>query len=136
MAHRLLPLTGMASVRELIDRFCEAWNAHDPDALAAVWAEDGELNHPWGFHAVGRDAIRELLTREHRGAMAATTIRVDALSESANAANAFADVAGVLENVSAPNGRPYSMPYEFSAMFVRGGDGWLIRTMTPMANPR
>lgn len=120
----------------VLGRFCEAWNRHDPELLAQLWADDGELNHPWGFRAVGREAIRELLEKEHRGAMASSSMRLDIRDSRVSEDTAFADVDGVLENVAAPNGKPYTLSYELSAMFRRVGGDWRIRTMTPVANPR
>jgi hypothetical protein len=43
---------------------------------------------------------------------------------------------GVLDGVLAPNGRTYSLPHTISAMFVANADGWQIRAMAPVANPR
>jgi steroid delta-isomerase-like uncharacterized protein len=41
------------------DATYEAWNAHDPDAVAAVFAEDAELQDAGNPEpVVGRDAIR------------------------------------------------------------------------------
>jgi uncharacterized protein (TIGR02246 family) len=41
------------------DATYEAWNAHDPDAVAAVFAEDAELRDAGNPEPVlGRDAIR------------------------------------------------------------------------------
>jgi uncharacterized protein (TIGR02246 family) len=66
----------MHDIERTIERFCDAWNRHDVDALAALWAEDGELNHPWGTRSVGRAAVREALTNEHTGAMADSRLAV------------------------------------------------------------
>ena len=126
----------MAHLDRLLDRFCSAWNEHDLDALASIWSEDGELNHPWGYRAVGRKAIRDILARDHRGSMAASTIRLGLDRAQIDEETALADLAGTLEGVVAPNGRQYTLSYEISAMFVRHGEEWQIRTMTPVANPR
>jgi steroid delta-isomerase-like uncharacterized protein len=34
---------GPAEIRELLQRETDAWNAHDPDAVAACYAEDAEV---------------------------------------------------------------------------------------------
>jgi steroid delta-isomerase-like uncharacterized protein len=52
--------TLLAHTREINDRTYAAWNAHDPDAVAAVFAEDAvlvEIGRPEPFR--GRAAIRE-----------------------------------------------------------------------------
>lgn len=122
----------MNTVDDTLVRFCDAWNQHDAGKLAALWTEDGELNHPWGTRAEGRAAIRELLAEEHSQTMAGSRLRVVRVKAIPSGPNVLADVEGVLEDVTAPNGRRYEMPYVISAMFVKTDAGWRIRTMTPM----
>ena len=126
----------MAELEETLARFCEAWNRHDVEGLAALWVEDGELNHPWGFHAVGRPAILKLLAEEHRTSMAASELSIVRISTRGEENSALADIETLLSGVRAPNGRSYDLNARLSAMFVRSGDSWQIRTMTPTANAR
>jgi uncharacterized protein (TIGR02246 family) len=126
----------MDSLEQTIARFCDAWNRHDARELAALWVEDGELNHPWGRRGVGRDAIRELLLAEHADTMAASELTVQRIATHAATDTATAEIDAVLKGVRAPNGRPYDLPAVMSALFVRSDQGWQIRTMTPLANPR
>ena len=92
--------------------------------------------HPWGARAVGRDAIRELLEREHAASMAQSTIQLATNVTSTGERTTVAEMRGVLEGVLAPNGRSYSLPHTISAMFVADGDRWQIRAMAPVANAR
>lgn len=126
----------MRDVQATMRQFEEAWNRHDADALAAMWTEDGELDHPWGFRAVGREAIRRLLADEHAGAMRASVLRVTDVSAREETPNVVADVEGILEQVHAPNGRPYDLRHRLSVMFVPSDEEWRIRVMTAVANPR
>ena len=128
----------MHSLQETIERFCDAWNRHDAGELAAMWSDTGELNHPWGFHRVGREAIRELLLAEHAGSMAQSRLSVREISTNGDARSMAAEIRAVLEGVRAPNGRAYDLPHVMSALFVRAGvdDEWRIRSMTPLPNPR
>ncbi len=49
-----------ARTREVNDRTYAAWNAHDPDAVAAVFAEDAVVWEAGGIEqARGRPAIRD-----------------------------------------------------------------------------
>jgi uncharacterized protein (TIGR02246 family) len=121
---------------ETIARFAEAWNRHDVDALAAMWTDDGELNHPWGFHAVGRDAVRKLLAEEHAGTMRTSVLHIAGVTSRADARNVIAEIDGVLEQVQAPNGRSYELRHKLSVLFVPADEGWRIRTMTATSNPR
>ena len=126
----------MRTLDETIALFCDAWNRHAAEELAMMWVEDGELNHPWGYRRVGRDAIRDLLVTEHAGNMSASTLTVRAVSTESQPDSATMEIDAVLAGVRAPNGRTYDLPHVMSAMFVRAGDEWKIRTMTPVANPR
>jgi steroid delta-isomerase-like uncharacterized protein len=49
-----------AELRDLFDRYGEAWASHDPDAIAAFHSPDGVFHlHAGGEPARGREAIRE-----------------------------------------------------------------------------
>jgi steroid delta-isomerase-like uncharacterized protein len=49
-------------LRAIIDRYNDAWNRHDVDAIVALHAEDSVFeNHTSGGHAVGREAIRKTI---------------------------------------------------------------------------
>lgn len=122
----------MDTLDATLDRFCDAWNRHDADDLASLWSEDGELNHPWGMRAVGRDAIRKLLADEHRGAMAGSAIRIARLTPISSDHNIVAQLDTVLDNVLAPNGRLYSLQPSITAMFVPVQGEWRIKTMSPL----
>ena len=51
-------------VRELIERYNDAWNRQDLDAIAAMHAPDVVFhNHTAGERAVGADAVREHIGR-------------------------------------------------------------------------
>jgi uncharacterized protein (TIGR02246 family) len=126
----------MSEIDSVVARFCDAWNRHDVAALAALWAEDGELVHPWGIRAVGHDAIREVLRAEHAFTMAESSIELSIHTTRAGEHSAVAEMRGVLTGVLAPNGRTYSLPHSISAMFVPHGDDWRIRALAPVANRR
>jgi uncharacterized protein (TIGR02246 family) len=129
----------MDDLAQTVARFCDAWNRHDAAALAAMWTEDGELNHPWGVRAVGRDAIRELLEEEHSASMAVSQLSVVGVTSRESGRAVTAEIDGVLTSVLGPNGRSYDLRHRLYAMFVGGaghGTDWQIRTMSPVANPR
>jgi uncharacterized protein (TIGR02246 family) len=123
-------------LEQTISRFSDAWNRHDAGELAQLWSEDGELHHPWGEHRVGRDAIRELLASEHAGSMANSELTVERIEAGPASDTVAVEIDAVLKGVRAPNGRPYDLPTVLSALFVRSGDDWQIRSLTPVANPR
>jgi steroid delta-isomerase-like uncharacterized protein len=52
-----------AALQEFIDRYNEAWNAHDVDAIVGMHTEDSVFeNHTTGDVNVGRDAIGKAIT--------------------------------------------------------------------------
>jgi len=54
--------TDIEGVEALCDRWAAAWNAHDPDAVAALCSEDLVYDEPaLGETAYGRDSIREFV---------------------------------------------------------------------------
>ncbi|HUR81865.1 MAG TPA: nuclear transport factor 2 family protein [Thermoanaerobaculia bacterium] len=124
------------SVETTLARFCDAWNRHDAASLASLWSEEGELQHPWGPRRVGRDAIRELLHSEHSGTMSGSRLTIARVAVTPAPDTAAAEIDAVLHDVRAPNGRTYEMPALLSVLFVRDGQEWRIRAMTPVANPR
>ena len=126
----------MDELERTMARFCDAWNRHDAGELAALWSEDGELHHPWGLRRVGREAIRELLASEHSGSMSESRLSVERIDSGPPSDTVAAEIDAVVQGVRAPNGRPYDLPTVISALFVRAGEEWKIRTLTPLANPR
>jgi uncharacterized protein (TIGR02246 family) len=122
----------MHDIEATLMRFCDAWNRHDADELASLWAEDGELNHPWGTRAVGRVAIRKLLAEEHQGTMAGSRMHIEKVTPVSSDGNVVAEIESVLDDVAAPNGRRYSLRPRITAMFVPDGAEWRIRTMSPL----
>jgi steroid delta-isomerase-like uncharacterized protein len=52
-----------AELQDFIDRYNEAWNAHDVDAIVAMHTEDSVFeNHTTGDVNVGREAIGRAIT--------------------------------------------------------------------------
>jgi len=62
-----------AAIRKRHDEWCEAWNKHDPKAMAAFWTADGDLINPFGRHAKGTAEIEKLFTEEQTGPMKDST---------------------------------------------------------------
>lgn len=65
--------------QSVILAFTKAWNAHDAKAMAALWADDGDLLDPWGKWAKGRNAVARAFTEDQSGRFKESTInqRID-----------------------------------------------------------
>jgi uncharacterized protein (TIGR02246 family) len=50
----------VASVKQVIHALAAAWNRKDPDAFAALFADDVEWTDVLANHNQGRDAVRNL----------------------------------------------------------------------------
>jgi uncharacterized protein (TIGR02246 family) len=56
-----------AMVKKNATDFQAAWNRHDPKAIAAFWAKDGDLIDPDGVQSVGANEVEEFFTKRHTG---------------------------------------------------------------------
>ncbi|WP_422739182.1 SgcJ/EcaC family oxidoreductase [Micromonospora sp. WMMD729] len=62
-----------AAIGAVSARMVKAWAAHDADAFAELFAEDGTLILP-GVYVKGRTAIRDYMADAYRGVYAGTTV--------------------------------------------------------------
>jgi uncharacterized protein (TIGR02246 family) len=69
-----------AAIRATDVAFAAAWNHHDAAAMAATWAQDGDLINPFGRAAKGRAAIETMITDEHSKAFKSSTYTPGQLS--------------------------------------------------------
>lgn len=114
--------------------FARAWNAHDVGAMVDCFAEGGNVTHPFGTFAAGRDGITRLLTSEHDGPMRESRwvvhdLRIRPISDRA----AVVQCDALLEGVRAPNDRPYDLPHQIDAVLVAddAGDDWHFVSLHP-----
>jgi uncharacterized protein (TIGR02246 family) len=121
-------------IRLRFDEFARAWNSHDIAAMVACFAEGGNVTHPFGAFAAGRDGITHLLAGEHDGPMRESRwvfqdIHVRSISDRA----AVVQCDALLEGVRAPNDRPYDLPHQIDAVVVADEDGadWHFASMHP-----
>jgi uncharacterized protein (TIGR02246 family) len=119
-------------VRTTIEEFVRAWDAHDVAALAACWTDGGSVVDPWGRFAAGREAVTELLTREHGDLMRESSYRVDALRiRPLSETSAVIECDAVIENALAPNGKRYELAHRVDAVLVADGERWRFISLHP-----
>jgi uncharacterized protein (TIGR02246 family) len=53
------------AIKSMLTRFYDGWNAHDPDAMISIYADDIDHINVWGEWNKGKDAIRKDLASIH-----------------------------------------------------------------------
>ena len=56
-----------AAIHKRYDEWVAAWNKHDPQLLASLWTENGDLINPFGKQAEGRQAVEKFFEAEQTG---------------------------------------------------------------------
>jgi len=128
------------AIRVIYKAFTEAWNRHDPAALAMMWALDGDHVEPDGHHADGRDAVLDLLTKQH-GSVFKTTELALAIDDVWFVTGNVALVDGTysITGIVAPDGTqlPARKGNLTSVLLFEGGKWWIAadRLMIPATLP-
>lgn len=119
--------TQIAGLHERAEEFKAAWSLHDAKALAALWAEDGDLINPFGRVAKGRAEVEKLFHDEQTTAMKASTFNI--LSESSREIApdvAVADWDSEVTGIQGPGGAMPPFKNHVSVVWVKKGGQWWI----------
>lgn len=124
-----------AAVTKRWAEFSAAWAKHDPKALAALWAEDGDLVNPWGRLASGRAEVEKLFADEQTGTGPMRTSTFKSSGERVrfpSADVAVSDAEVTIDGVLPPDGSK-PPPQEFHVTFVwkKSGGTWSIHSGRP-----
>lgn len=129
-----------AAIRALYKNFSETWNKHDAKALAEMWALDGDHVEPDGHHADGRDAIQDLLAKQHKSVFKTTQLALaieDVWFMTENVA--LVDGTYSITGIVAPDGSavPPRKGNLTAILLMEGGKWWIAadRLMIPAALP-
>lgn len=112
----------------------EAWNRHDAEGLAGLYAVRGDLINPMGEVAKGRDQVQKLFQREHTGSLKQSTMALTcepARSFSAEVAEVDCDF--TLSGLADPHA-PAQLHGHLTNVVVKEGQRWSIvssRAMIP-----
>ena len=128
------------AIRAQWDAFAVAWNKHDTAALANMWALDGDHVEPDGAHVDGRDAILDLLTKQHGSFFKTTVLSLGIEDVWFLAANvALVDGTYAISGIVAPDGTqiPPRKGNITSVLLSEGGKWWIAasRLMIPSELP-
>jgi uncharacterized protein (TIGR02246 family) len=125
-----------AAIRKSSADFAAAWNKHDPKAIAAFWATDGDLIDPDGKASVGRAEVEKYFTAEHtgNGGLAHCTLETKKDSVRMLAADIALEDWDVILTGLKPEGAPAPLPAQFHRVVVikkKVGDTWQIEAARP-----
>jgi len=125
------------AIRKLFADFTAAWNRHDAEVMAAMWAPDGDHQEPDGRHAKGRKQVEELLREEHTGVFKNTRIKLNIDGVWFITSNlALVDGTYDLEGVLGADGKalPLRNGHLTSVLLNEQGRWWVAasRTMIPV----
>ena len=107
--------------------FADAWNKHDPTALAYFWSADGDLINPMGRRASGLTEIQRLFASEQSTAMKNTTYTIKGMKiRFLNPQMAVVDQDAEVSGITNPDGTTITMtPHVMAVVTKSGGQWWL-----------
>jgi uncharacterized protein (TIGR02246 family) len=122
------------AIKERVAGFVTAWNQHDVKAMAACWAEDGDLINPFGRTAKGRDEVEKLFTDEHGGVMKQSTNEMKVESARMVGDVTLVDVDCTITGMHDAEGKelPVMKLHVFLVMKEKDGK-WMIEAARPYA---
>jgi len=123
-----------AAIRKVSNEFFAAWGQHDVKAMAATFAEDGEIINPYGREAKGRAAIETLFTDEHAGPFKGTTYSATVSLRMLAPTVAFGDWTSSVVGMHDPAGKALP-PFEHhvAVAYVKKNGHWLAAEARPYA---
>lgn len=124
-----------ASIRKQCSAFVSAWNAHDPKAMAAVFAPDGDAIDPFGHAAAGREAVEKAFTADQTGNGPMRESSVEVLDEPIRLVTpdvALSDADVVLTGAYGPGGvKAGPMGLHVTNIWKKTGGTWYIFASRP-----
>jgi uncharacterized protein (TIGR02246 family) len=120
------------AVRETFDRFARAWDAHDVEAMADCWIDEGNAIDLWGKLAVGRAGVIELLGGEHEVPMRDSRYTIVSLNvRELSPESVVAECEAIIDDVRAPNGKLYQLKHRLDAVLVKRDGAWRFMSIHP-----
>lgn len=120
------PTVDIARIQEVPGRIVAAWSAHDADAFAAAFTEDGTMTLPGFEPSQGRDAVRTFMAAAFAGPYRGTQVTGDPVSMRLIAA----DVAVVVTRGGILGAGETEIPPERAVnatwVIARDGDDWSL----------
>lgn len=123
-----------AAVHARGQEFIAGWSKNDFKALAALWAEDGDLINPFGRVAKGRAEVEKLFQDEQTTVMKGSTFTVHSESIREIAPDvAIADWESEITGMQSPQGAIPPLKNHVTIVFVKKGGQWWVAAARPEA---
>ena len=126
-------------IRARAQEFADAWNKHDPTAMAYVWSADGDVINPFGRRASGLTEIQRMFADEQSKAMKNSTYAITGIKiHFLNPQLAIVDQDLEVTGVANPDGTTATIkPHSTAVMTKSGGQWWVasVRAFTYMQPP-
>ena len=122
------------AIQGQMDRFIAAWNRHDPKAMTALWAEDGDLINPFGRVAKSRGEVEKLIREEH-----ATGLRDTQFSAQTERIRMFGPNVAVADYAYGITGKEANIQGHLTLVLEKRADTWEVvaaRPMIPAPQPK
>ncbi len=123
-------------VHKTYGSFVDAWNKHDPKAMAALWTADGDHMEPDGRTVFGREEVERLLTYEHASVFKDSQLHL-AIERVRIPTPGVAIADGTYELFNVTDARGNKIPDRhgyFTSVLTKEADGWKVsasRLMLP-----
>lgn len=93
---------------QAVSGFVDAWNNHDPKAMASFWAEEGDLINPWGNWGHNKKGVETLFQKDqskegpfNKSRLKLSVTKIRFIPDNENVA--VVDVDGEAIGIKAPN---------------------------------
>lgn len=122
------PSSMESEISQFIDLFVKKWNQHDPKALDALWAENGDLMNPAGEWEKGKNNVLKILMREQGGVLRKSQMK----QEVTNILILSPTMAWVDANVKLTiPGVPEGLDHHIVYLLVKQNNEWRILAARP-----
>jgi uncharacterized protein (TIGR02246 family) len=124
-----------AAIRKASADFVAAWNRHDAKAMAALFAEDGDIINPSGRAARGRAEVEKLFTEEHAAVMKGSTyVLTKGDVRLLGPTTAVSDWESEITGMSGPQGEALPpFKHHVTIVYVKKGALWMAAVGRPYA---
>jgi uncharacterized protein (TIGR02246 family) len=119
----------IAAIREFEQRQATAWNAHDIDSYAALYAEDADVVNVLGWHWKSRAELRTKLGAAFRTVFADSQLKIENVAvEPLSTELRLVHVRWSMTGARSPDGTVGNLPQQGiqTQVIKRKGDGWEI----------